>query len=515
MQLRSRESVLLITVILLSFTFVSAALASVNEVTLTPTQTQPDTVTNFSISVKNVAGANINRVEIVLPQDNNVPVYKISEIGNPGGWSYETRYSLGSEFPFRLIWTTTGSGISSGQSLNFNFAARAPNVGGDFAFQWKAVDLNGIESSGTIKVTNFQPASTTFGLISQPSVIAGNDFDLTVRALDQKGNIKTDYTGTVKFSSSDSQAVLPNDYTFQSSDSGMKVFKIKLKTSGNQSVQVADGTIQGLTKIIVGQGSVNYIGLSLNATTAVPNDAVGLTVQSFDSYGNAKDVTKDSKFSIDAQAKGSFANNVYTAQTTGNWTLVAKYTLGGFIFSSGEKISVVSSIPSPTQQPPVQNGTPSLELVSEDSVNIPANSTKTFSLTVKNTGDIDLTNVYVVYSGLPQNQINITPSSVDIAKGKSKLFTATIFIPEKTDPYNVTFLALSKDVSTDASSATKIILFNITEPMANNQPSGNLVLNKNFTYLGIAIVIAVVLILLFWVLFLRDDGKKGKSEKSD
>jgi uncharacterized repeat protein (TIGR01451 family) len=55
------------------------------------------------------------------------------------------------------------------------------------------------------------------------------------------------YTGTVHFTSSDSQAVLPADYTFQSSDAGSHQFSFTLKTLGDQTITVTDTHSAGFT----------------------------------------------------------------------------------------------------------------------------------------------------------------------------------------------------------------------------------------------------------------------------
>ena len=73
----------------------------------------------------------------------------------------------------------------------------------------------------------------------------GAAFSVTVTAHDQYGNISTGYTGTVHFSSSDGQAVLPSpDYTFTAADHGVHIFTnaVTLKTvgTGSQTVTVTD-----------------------------------------------------------------------------------------------------------------------------------------------------------------------------------------------------------------------------------------------------------------------------------
>ena len=155
----------------------------------------------------------------------------------------------------------------------------------------------------------------------------------------------------------------------------------------------------------------------------------------------------------------------------------------------------------------------SMEIVSDDMINVEFNSTKLFSLTVKNTGDADISNVSIYFSGFPEKWIGISPSIANINEGKSQRFTITISAPEPSEPADVEFIALSTEYSSDKLNASKIIQINVTEPISTNTPeTGKVVLGKNLTYLGIAIVTAVVLIILFWALFLREEPKKKKAE---
>ncbi|HEY5026972.1 MAG TPA: hypothetical protein VIK39_01065 [Candidatus Angelobacter sp.] len=55
------------------------------------------------------------------------------------------------------------------------------------------------------------------------------------------------YAGTVHFTSSDPQAVLPADYTFLSSDGGSRLFSITLNTPGNQTITVVDTRSSGFS----------------------------------------------------------------------------------------------------------------------------------------------------------------------------------------------------------------------------------------------------------------------------
>ena len=81
-------------------------------------------------------------------------------------------------------------------------------------------------------------------------VVAGVASDVTVTIHDVNSNVATSYTGTVHFTSTDAQAVLPSDYAFVSGDNGVHTFTggVTMKTSGEQTVTATDtvtGTING------------------------------------------------------------------------------------------------------------------------------------------------------------------------------------------------------------------------------------------------------------------------------
>jgi hypothetical protein len=85
---------------------------------------------------------------------------------------------------------------------------------------------------------------------------------VVVRAVDDSGNTVENYDGTIVFSSTDPDAILPNfgEYAFQPRDLGEKEFPhvLQFRTSGQQVLRVEDGddaTVQGEATITVAQGS--------------------------------------------------------------------------------------------------------------------------------------------------------------------------------------------------------------------------------------------------------------------
>ena len=90
-------------------------------------------------------------------------------------------------------------------------------------------------------------AATHFSI----AVIGGTTADLpvavTVTALDGFNNVATGYSGAVHFTSTDSGALLPTDYTFTAADAGVHTFSTIFQTSGTLSLGVGDKSNVGLS----------------------------------------------------------------------------------------------------------------------------------------------------------------------------------------------------------------------------------------------------------------------------
>jgi cupredoxin-like protein len=115
--------------------------------------------------------------------------------------------------------------------------------------------------------------------ITAPSTVAaGVPFTITVSALDQYGQPATGYTGTVHFTSSDSGATLPADYTFQPGDDGTQTFQVTLQNPGTQSITGTDTQ----TSSITGTTSTGVAGPATQLKVTAPTEAapgVPFTVQ--------------------------------------------------------------------------------------------------------------------------------------------------------------------------------------------------------------------------------------------
>jgi hypothetical protein len=145
-----------------------------------------------------------------------------------------------------------------------------------------AIDIGAFEDQNTafLQVNGF-PSSATAG--------TANTF--TVTALNANGTVDPNYTGTVHFTSSDTQAGLPADYTFTAADAGVHTFSATLKTAGSQSLTATD-TANG---IIVGSET----GITVN-----PAAAASLAFY----YGAPSSTTAGSAFTVLVVAKDAYGN---------------------------------------------------------------------------------------------------------------------------------------------------------------------------------------------------------------
>jgi hypothetical protein len=100
--------------------------------------------------------------------------------------------------------------------------------------------------TGTSGGVNVQAPATHFTVSAPTSVGAGTTCNVTVRAVDQNGNVSIGYTGTVHLTSSDLAAVLPPDAVLTA---GVGTFHVVLNTLGNQTVTATDANNSALSGV--------------------------------------------------------------------------------------------------------------------------------------------------------------------------------------------------------------------------------------------------------------------------
>jgi hypothetical protein len=192
---------------------------------------------------------------------------------------------------------------------NFNSDALPDLAVTDFGANTVSVLLNAADWPGRFAVSGF-PSSTTAG-------VAGS---FTVTAKNADGTTATGYTGTVHFSSSDGQAVLPANYTFKAADQGTHTFSATLLTAGTQSVTATDVATAGLagseTGIAVNPAAASQLVFGQQPSTTTSGQAISpaVTVDVEDQYGNV--VTSDSSTVALTLSSGTFEGGSATARAT-------------------------------------------------------------------------------------------------------------------------------------------------------------------------------------------------------
>lgn len=192
-------------------------------------------------------------------------------------------------------------------------------------------------------------ASYTVTGITDPTT-AGVARTVTVTAYDCDNLVKTDYAGTVIFTSSDPQAVLPANYTFVPADNGVHTFtnEVTLKTVGEQSVTVSDtfyAASGSQTAITVTPATISKFSVTGITTPTTAGTARNVTVTAQDAYNNTvTSYTGTIGFtSSDAQATlpsnytfvggdngvHTFTSGV-TLKTAGTQSVTATATVGGY-----------------------------------------------------------------------------------------------------------------------------------------------------------------------------------------
>ncbi len=205
--------------------------------------------------------------------------------------------------------TVTGDGSSVTATINTGTGSLAGTttvaaVNGIVSFSSLRIDTAGAKTlqfadgaltavnSGSFTVS--PAAAATLQVASGSSQTAGTAFSTTVTAKDAFGNTASGYLGTVHFTSSDPQALLPSNYSFLAADNGTHTFTnaVTLKTAGAENLIATDTittTITGTQNAIsVTPAAANRLALTTQpagATAGAPfTTQPVITIQ--DAYGN-------------------------------------------------------------------------------------------------------------------------------------------------------------------------------------------------------------------------------------
>lgn len=248
-----------------------------------------------------------------------------------------------------LVLTPSG-GVASSGNVWIN------KTGNGYTLTANSTLLTGATSGG-FSITPAAIDHFTVAGITDP-VIAGETTSPVVTAFDQYDNIKTNYTGTIAFSSDDPYpAVLPVNYTFVAGDNGVHTFfnGVILKTTVERSVTVTDIA----TSKTGSQTSITVIPAAIVTYTLVANGPITagtpftVTATAYDMYGNLK-TNYEGDYSVlwTTTATSSLNGTPRIIPANGNQTFTSGVaTIGGFTFYNSMETPTITITDGPTSSP--------------------------------------------------------------------------------------------------------------------------------------------------------------------
>src|SRR6516165_4748875 len=168
---------------------------------------------------------------------------------------------------------------NGGPTLTHALLSGSPAVNAGDPNQLGTPDQRGVIRSGGVNIGAYQASASAFVLTAPATVTAGTAFDVTVKAMDPFSQTAAGYTGTVTFSSTDAQAVLPGNYTFKIADAGVVPFTglTTLLSAGDQTVALADttaGSITGSAAVFVNPAAADHLLLLQRPTDTAAGETI-------------------------------------------------------------------------------------------------------------------------------------------------------------------------------------------------------------------------------------------------
>ncbi len=204
---------------------------------------------------------------------------------------------------------------------------------GSFSVTLKTVGAQSVAATDTITSTITGTSGTitvgattaTHLLVSAPAAAtAGAPFFVTVTALDQFNNIATGYAGTVHFTSTDGQAVLPANTTLTS---GTGSFSVTLKTAGARTVTATDAVTSSITgtsgAITVSTTTATHFLVSAPAA-ATAGTAITVNVTALDPFNNVVTAYTGMVHVTSSDAQAVLPTNAFLSSGTGSFLVTLK-----------------------------------------------------------------------------------------------------------------------------------------------------------------------------------------------
>ncbi len=233
----------------------------------------------------------------------------------------------------------------------------------------------------TLPIQVVPAGATHFGISLSTSAVAGSAFNATISALDASGNTDTNYTGTLTWTSSDSNTTMPLSTVFGSGNHGsIAVSGLILRAaSSGQTLQVMDANgLTGSAQIAVTAASAATLQIG-GPSTATAGAPFSVSVTAWDIYNNTVTTYGSTVHFVTSDPNGTVPGDTnFTVANAGRRTFVNGVTLR----IDGNQTVTVSdgSLTSATLLVQVHNAAPSslvLSMASSTVAGIPMGVTVT------------------------------------------------------------------------------------------------------------------------------------------
>jgi len=247
-----------------------------------------------------------------LIMDSSGNLYGTTALGgnDGGGTVFELAKGSGTITTLASFNGTDGANPEAGLIMDSSGNLYGTTVYGGVDYAGKVL------GDGTVFGLSALVAEPSFQISLPSSTGAGTarTFTVTVRS---DGMTDTGYTGTVHFTSSDAQALLPANYTFTAANAGVATFTATLKTAGRQSVSAndtADIFVAGSAITTVTPAAASSLVISGFPSPTTAGSARNVTVTALDVYGNIATSYTGTVHFTSSDAKAALpANFTFTA----------------------------------------------------------------------------------------------------------------------------------------------------------------------------------------------------------
>ena len=206
-------------------------------------------------------------------------------------------------------------------------------------------------TSSSISVSG-AAAATQFSVSAPASATLGTAFNVTVTAVDATNNTVTAYSGTVHFTSTDAQAVLPANSMLTN---GTGTLSVTLKTPGSQTITATDtvtASIAGTSNPITVSGPASHLSV-IAPSNATVGQAFHFSVTALDAsnnvatgYSGIVHITSSdgqATLSFDSMLGNGVGTFLATLNTVGSETISATDTVTASITGTSSAIQVTVS----------------------------------------------------------------------------------------------------------------------------------------------------------------------------